>query len=113
MKTVTLFSVCISVLFLTSCNSTPQSENSSLKDTGKYIDTPFEQEYHDGYLVDANSADANKVRAIQPNNSDDIWIATKGGIFRKKHNCREWVLMVTGENREPAYDVEMAKTGFV
>ncbi len=113
MKIVTLFSVCISVLLLASCNTNPKSKNSSQKDTGKYIDTPFEQEYHDGYLVDENSTDANRVRAIQPDNSDDIWIATKGGIFRKKHDSREWELMVTGENRGPAYDVEMDKNGFV
>lgn len=78
---------------------------------GPYTDTPFIQEYHAGFIVDENVAAANEVRAIQPDQSDNIWIATKNGVYMKKPNSRQWGLMIQGEDQGPAYDVKTDKNG--
>ncbi|GEM_PF-4022390 len=84
MKTIRYLIFGFSLLLLMSCNRS--NENGESINSDKYIDKPFSQLYHDGFIVNANSADANDVRAIQPDNIGDIWIATKGGIFRKKQD---------------------------
>ncbi len=79
-----------------------------------YVDTPFLQEYHDAYpVVDSTNRDANDVRSILPDNAGDIWVATKTGIYKKKKDSRNWELLIDGEDRGPAYDIETDNNGNV
>ena len=74
-------------------------------------DVPFIQEYHEGFVIDEDIRAANDVRAIQPDNDDNIWIATRHGVFLKRPGHRAWHLMIEGERRGPAYDVKMDDHG--
>lgn len=70
-----------------------------------YTDQSYLQEYHDGYIVDAENTAANDVRSIHPDQDGNIWIATKNGIYRKPADSRTWALLVEGAAQGPAYDV--------
>ena len=43
-------------------------------------DTPFVQEYHEAYPI-GDQAAINDVRAIAVDHKDNIWAATKAGIY--------------------------------
>jgi len=107
MKKIIFFLFLIPILSFGQNNNLGAESITNLK--ASYIDSPFNQEYHEGFIVDENNADANNVRAIQPALDGTIWIATKGGIYQKKVNSREWHLVVMGEDQGPAYDVEIDK----
>ena len=77
-------------LFFSCKNEQETNKNQDIENEGAYLDVPFEQEYHDGYIVDEKIADANKVRAIQPDYHNNIWIATKNGVYMKSQNSRQW-----------------------
>ncbi len=87
------------------------TKNVKEKLIGPYTDTPFIQEHHAGFIVDENVVVANEVRAIQPDKNDNIWIATKNGVYMKKPDTRQWELMIEGEDLGPAYDVKTDKNG--
>ncbi len=55
------------LVFSCSTNQKPEVNQTSNFDEA-YIDTPFSQEYHDGYVIDDRISEANDVRAIQPDN---------------------------------------------
>ena len=78
-----------------------------------YQDVPFEQEYHEGFLVNGNSPDANNIRAICVGTDTNIWIATKAGVYRKKETSKDWQLMITGADQGPAYDVAVDSSGTI
>ena len=100
--------------FLISCTNTIEPvEKPKAKKITAYIDKPFEQEYHDGYIINKKTTDANKVRAIHADDEDNIWIATKNGVYIKNNDSRQWDLMITGSNQGPAYDVKKDMQGFV
>ncbi|MGB5554062.1 MAG: two-component regulator propeller domain-containing protein [Flavobacteriaceae bacterium] len=103
-KTVLL----LAVTLLFSCNDQQKtvSQDPEQKST-RYIDVPFEQEYHEGFLVSSAQAEANDVRAIQPSSDGSIWIATKNGIYQKKPNSKEWDLQLSQSDQGPGYDVEV------
>ena len=89
------------------------NQQTKVKSEEPYKDIPFVQEYHEGFLVDGNNDDANNVRAIQPDQSGNIWIATKNGIYKKSPNSRQWNLMIDGEDQGPGYDVKIDQQGNV
>jgi hypothetical protein len=73
-----------------------------------YQDQPFWQEYHDAFTIDTNAASnaaSNDVRKILVDSESSIWIATAGGIYRKKNGQRIWSKIISGENDGPAYAV--------
>ena len=112
--TMRLFITFLMLTFLISCtNKNKTSENLKTINISSYTDKPFEQEYHDGYIIDEKITDANKVRAIQPDNINNIWIATKNGIYLKNHNSRQWELIITGAAQGPAYDIKTDSHGIV
>ena len=92
--------------------------SSCVNDTGKapvaakwHSDEAFTQEYHEGYVVDTASRGANDVRGIHPDKGNNIWIATGDGIYLKKNDSRSWGLMISGDEKGPAYDVAEDKAG--
>ncbi|MCK4991871.1 MAG: hypothetical protein KAS29_15335, partial [Bacteroidales bacterium] len=95
------------VTLVFSCNSQLDTdENQEAKNETAYIDIPFVQEYHEGYMVDEKIPGANDVRAIHPDRDDHIWIATRAGAFMKKQGSRQWTLMISGKDQGPAYDIK-------
>ncbi len=78
-----------------------------------YIDTLFIQEYHEGYIVSPNMPDANEGRAIHVDAGQNIWAATKNGIYKKTPERRDWQLMISGADQGPAYDIESDGDGGV
>ncbi len=105
MKKLLLFAL---MTLLISCNDKQQPVTD--KDT-VYIDKPFEQEHHEGFLIKNNDAGANDVRAVQPDSKNNIWIATKVGVYQKEATSRKWQLMIKGLDQGPAYDVEIDNYG--
>ena len=78
-----LFLFAISILLI-SCNDKLDEANKSTSDVSTvYIDKPFVQEVHEGFIVNKNDAGANDVIAIKPYNSKKIWIANKNGVYQK------------------------------
>ena len=69
-------------------------------------DTPFIQEYHEGFIVDESNDASNEVRSIELNKTGDAWIATKDGVYKKPQSSKTWELMITGSAQGPAYDVD-------
>lgn len=99
--------IVLTFLFYSCTKNTDQSTSYKGETVNSYVDIAFEQEYHEGYIIDKESTDANDVRAIQPDQKGNIWIATKNGVYRKKPDSRQWELMIVGTGRGPAYDVKI------
>lgn len=98
------------LVLLYSCNNLRNKNVSEdTKNSDIYIDTPFIQEYHDGYIVNKQISGANNIRAIRPDNDGNIWIATKAGVYRKDKDSRKWKLVIPG----PSYDVKMDENGVI
>ncbi len=97
----------VAILFV-SCNekTKPHAEGEV------YKDVPFIQETHDGYKISEN-ADDNEVRSIAVDKESTVWVATASGVFRKKAGTRQWELIISGENRGPAYSVVVKEDGTV
>ncbi len=91
-------------LVLTNCQK--PAEEGHLEEKISHTDTPFIQEYHQGFLISQRSEDANDVRAVKLNRSKDIWVATKDGVYRKLNAEKTFALMISGQNQGPAYDVD-------
>ena len=109
-----IFQAAILITFLFSCSiNSDEPENQSSQNKKVYVDVPFTQEYHEGYLVDKENAAAIDVRAIQVDIQGNTWIATRNGIYKKQANSRSWSLMISGTNQGPAYDVKMDDLGNV
>ncbi|SHJ29961.1 ligand-binding sensor domain-containing protein [Pseudozobellia thermophila] len=99
-----LFYISLALIF--SCKKEGGEDRNLLATKGEpYVDRPFAQEYHEGFVVDRFDDQANEVRAIQPDLDGNIWIATKKGILRKEAGSREWRPMLPASGQGPAYDV--------
>lgn len=88
-------------------------KNQRAESEGPYMDMPFVQEYHDGYMVDEKTAGANDVRAIHADKEGRIWIASRAGAYMKRPDSRQWELLISGSDQGPAYDVESDNNGVV
>jgi hypothetical protein len=77
-----------------------------------YHDTVFLQEFHEAYKISENPAD-NEIRSIDVDRESNVWIATANGIFRKNAGASEWMPVITGEDRGPAYSVNIDNDGSV
>ncbi|XOV94078.1 MAG: regulator [Bacteroidota bacterium] len=98
-------------LLLSACKN--ESEQKAEIESSTYSDVPFTQEYHEGYSISKEVADANDVRAIKLNDRKDIWVATKDGVYKKLNNEKEFTLVISGDSRGPAYDVDFDQNGKV
>lgn len=103
----------LAALFFACEDTADSTENVKESQIGPYVDSPFIQEYHAGFIIDEHVDAANEVRAIQPDQSDNIWIATKNGVYMKKPDSRRWNLMISGADQGPAYDVKLGVDGSV
>ena len=88
---------------LVSCRESSHSSR-DLAEPTVYIDTIFSQEYHEAYALN-NSSD-NNVRSIAVDHDDNVWIATKNGVFRKNKGERAWLPMLPKEEQGPSFDVK-------
>lgn len=78
-----------------------------------YQDIPFVQEYHEGYTIDDKASTANDVRSVHADKNENIWIATKNGVYQKSPGSRLWTLMINGNSQGPAYDICSDESGNV
>ncbi len=100
--------------FLFSCDNQRHLESKTEANKKSfYKDVPFIQEYHEGFILDKETKEANDVRAIAPDKNDNIWTATKHGIYMKKPGSRQWELMIKGSDQGPTYDVKADGNGSV
>ncbi len=89
------------MLSLTFCGR----NGSSNKIEGKiYKDTTFMQEYHIGYPVGL-STENNDIRSIAIDSLQNVWIATRGGVFVKWNNVETWEPIQNKEIRGPSFSV--------
>ncbi len=77
-----------------------------------YPDTPFFQEYHEGYRL-SGSDKSNEIRSIVVGADSAIWVATASGVFRMKDDTRTWRKMINGDNAGPSYAVCSLENGDV
>ncbi len=112
MKTIyTLLTGLTILLTIYGCNEkTDPSETTQLT---SHTDTPFIQEYHEGFIVDENDEASNELRAIKLTEDGDVWVATKGGVYQKSRSAQNWELKIAGEAQGPAYDVDVDEQGNV
>ncbi len=103
-KALFLISLVIVFLSLSSCNSTEREVVQNSVKLQSYRDEPFAQEYHVAYKISDQPAD-NEVRNITVDGNGKVWIATASGVFFKEPDSREWISIIRGEERGPAYDV--------
>ena len=101
--------VVVAVLF--SCDGLDNSSTSQKIESPIYRDIPFSQEYHEGYMIDPQMADANDVRAIYVDSNNNVWAATKNGIYIKPADESSWNLLIHNDDQGPAYDVKEGKDG--
>ncbi|MVM28671.1 regulator [Spirosoma sp. HMF4905] len=90
-------------LFLWTCAPGTQSDQNNASVT-TYIDTPFEQEYHEPYPVGQDDK-TNEVRSIAVDRQGVVWIATGSGIFSKKADQHEWTSMLPPTEQGPSFSV--------
>ncbi|GAB3519835.1 hypothetical protein GCM10027442_41920 [Emticicia fontis] len=77
-----------------------------------YKDEPFWQEYHEAYPISTN-AEENEVRSITVDKAQNVWAATASGVFMKKPNELTWTAIQNGEDKGPAYSVEVGEDSVV
>jgi len=108
-KGTLLITSLIFTLSLISCKE--ESNNAILKSGDEiYQDVPFVQEIHHPYMISNNQAD-NEVHSIAVDLESNVWIATASGVFIKKTDSRVWDLVITGEDRGPAYSIVVNPNG--
>ncbi len=103
-KALFLISLVIGFLSLSSCNSPEREVVQNSVKFQSYRDELFAQEYHMAYKISDQPAD-NEVRNITVDGDGKVWIATASGVFFKEPDSREWIAIIRGEERGPAYDV--------
>ena len=102
----------ILAVMLFGCRQSTESVHSDpILKPATYKDIPFVQEYHEGYTIDDKVSTANDVRAVHVDNNENIWIATKNGVYKKAPGSRLWTLMIKGNSQGPAYDICSDESG--
>ena len=101
MKKVKVLIYLMSFITIVSC-SDDDGNNVNMKKV--YIDSPFIQEIHIGYVVGTDNQ-SNDVRSIAIDSSENVWIATRGGVFMKGNNDDKWQTVQGKENSGPSFTV--------
>ena len=105
-----LFPVLLLLIIPFSCKTrVTHPDNSDIKSVK---DTLFVQETHVAYQVGTDAA-SNEIRSIAVDQQENIWIATAAGIFRKEKDKNDWIPVISGEVRGPAYAVDCMANGTV
>jgi len=78
----------------------------------KIINTPFLQEYHVPFSI-AEKAGANDVRAIAVDRQNQVWAATRAGVFRLNPDSKQWQELMSQEQAGPVFDLSLAPDGTV
>jgi hypothetical protein len=105
MKTgLLIYLIPVFAFILGSCLPNSKSPESSAELTN-YKDTLFSQEYHEAYPL-GKSWDSN-VRSIAIDLEDNVWIATRDGVFRKNKAEQSWLPILLKEEQGPSFDVEV------
>lgn len=113
MKKILFFTAILALNTILSCTNNSEADLSATEANEKsYTDKPFIQEYHEGYPVSSNPSE-NDVRSIVVDHSDQVWIATADGVFKKENNSRTWNQVISGDAKGPSYDVEVDQNGTV
>ena len=89
-------------LLLISCSNNKMDENDGEE---IYKDTKFEQEFHVGYSL--GDTKDNDVRAVAVDSLQNIWAATKSGVFVKYINSEKWLPILDENNSGPSFCVEV------
>jgi len=101
MKKLTLIFYLILILSIVSCRN---EDSNNFNEKNVYFDSPFIQEIHIGYKVGTDNQ-SNDVRNIAVDSSQNIWIATRGGVFVKGNNDDKWQAVQDKENSGPSFTV--------
>lgn len=109
---ITLLSLSI-LIFAPGCGQNRVTDDAANSQKTGHTDIPFVQEYHQGFVIDKEIAEANDVRAVHVDKNQNIWIATKHGVYKKQSESNDWTQMISGENRGPAYDLDSENNGRV
>ena len=99
---VLLFSI-LSLITIVSC-SNQNGEN--VKEKKVYIDSPFIQEIHIGYKV-GTDIQSNDVRSLAIDSSQNVWIATRSGVFVKRNNDETWQAIQDKDDRGPSFTMSV------
>lgn len=94
-----------------SCNN---KSTSTISETNNdvYEDLVFLQESHKGFKI-SDDALENNVRDIALDQSDNVWVATANGVFKKEHNSKIWTPIIKGKQKGPSYSIEIDNSGTV
>jgi len=101
MKKTTILSFLILSLSLTFCSRDASSNKMKEK---IYIDTTFVQEYHIGYPVGVSNVN-NDIRSIAVDPLQNVWIATRGGVFVKWNQSDTWEPIQNKNESGPSFSV--------
>ena len=101
MKRIAKLLILLLILLLSFCSW--DGSNSKI-DNKIYNDTTFIQEYHVGYPVGV-STESNDIRSIAIDSSQNVWIATRGGVFVKWNKMETWELVQNKEESGPSFSV--------
>ena len=69
-----------------------------------YNDTTFIQEYHVGYPVGVSNG-SNDIRSIAVDSLQNVWIATRGGLFVKWNKMETWEPVQNKKVSGPSFSV--------
>ena len=75
-------------------------------------DTPFVQEYHEAFPLEAGDG-RDDVRAVAIDRAGDVWAGTRAGVFRLDRSASQWVELVNHDSAGPVYDMAVDRTGKV
>ncbi len=89
----------IFLIFLSACKEHSPKETT-------VVDTVFIQEYHQAFPIGKQKAE-NDVRAVAVDQNDNIWAATKTGIYFMAKEERYWIAMMPKSESGPTYDIEV------
>ena len=92
------------VIIMGSCRPNSGSSSVSTEPTN-YKDTIFWQEYHEGYPL--GRGHDSDVRSIAVDLEDNVWIATREGVFRKSKDEQAWLPVLPTEEQGPSFDIEV------
>ena len=103
-----IFAIPTVALFFTlyACTNPQSTQITAQNEDTVYYDTPFIQEYHEGFVIDEENTKANDVRSVAVAPSGEVWAATGNGVYRKAPENSQWQPMMQGEDQGPAYDVD-------
>ena len=82
-----IFAIPTVALFFTlyACTNPQSTQITAQNEDTVYYDTPFIQEYHEGFVIDEENTKANDVRSVAVAPSGEVWAATDNGVYRGKH----------------------------